>query len=442
MIPVSRWNLADRRPERIQALRQQLASWRESVSARIPSPPLLTEARKLYFAEHFNSEQLSERLWYNAQWKAENGILKRLENGTANTRIFLREADYQDCIIRFDFRMGHSRDVRLMTGSGGHYNTVLHIRPDHFFLQTAKDKSVPYFSYQHCECAFDFEPDRWYTMTVEFLGDEAIAHLDHKHIVHARHPIINRKREYFAFQVDEHVVTFDNVEILNAVAKKDETNSRPLIEASICKFPLKRSLQDEFNIRKANAHEWYYQRDEKYRLLIKQVDQLDESLKQRFPEAFLSHKEYRTGIMQERKRLLEHDAVYKEFLFATYRSNQAIDDWIISQNPKLDSLPFSQKKAAIDRLRVQYAGTAEMIAMEKIASQAQSTLEANYPQLFITDSEITKVKKASYDQLKTNPDFQRLTKERAIAYNTQQDYLLKTDDELKRLYALLHSAQK
>ena len=36
-----------------------------------------------------------------------------------------------------------------MTGSGGHYNTVLHLRPDHFFLQTAKDESVPYFSYRH-----------------------------------------------------------------------------------------------------------------------------------------------------------------------------------------------------------------------------------------------------------------------------------------------------
>ena len=248
-------NLAEHETEQATRLRTQLANWRQSVSARSPSPPLLNSPRQLYFGEHFIPEHLSERLWYNSDWKAEDGILKRLKNGSGNTRIFLRDAKYKDTVIRFDFRLGMAQDVRLMTGSGGGYNTVLHLRPDHFFLQTAKDSSVPYFSYRHGECAFKFDPGRWYTMTVEFLGDEAIAHLDHKHLVYAKHPIIDRTREYFALQVDEHAAEFDNIQIFTASAKKSE-EGRAKLKDAVGKFPVEKSIEEQFQIRKTNAHEW------------------------------------------------------------------------------------------------------------------------------------------------------------------------------------------
>ncbi|MDA9778619.1 sulfatase-like hydrolase/transferase [Rubripirellula sp.] len=438
--PSETTNLAEQRPEKVHELSQQLFDWSESIGARNPSPPLLTKARELYFAEHFNPNHLSERLWYNADWRAEQNILKRLPHGKGNTRIFLRDAEYHDCVIRFDFRLGDAKDVRLMTGSGGHYNTVLHVRPDHFFLQTAQDQSIPYFSFQYEECAYSFDPHRWYTITVEFLGDEAIAHLDHDHIVHAQHPIIDRKRDYFAIQVDEHAADFDNIEILTAVAKKNSDNNRAIIKSSIGKFSLKRSSDEEFNIRKSNAHEWYYQRDEKYRALIKRVDQLDELLKERFPAAFQSHKEHRKVIQKERKRLLEENTLYKETLFATYRANQEIDDWLVSQQPDLKSLPFSRKKAAIDRLRAEFIDAPEMLVLEKQASQAQVKLESAFPHLFITDQEITAKKKEAHGALRSDPEFQRLTKERATAYTAQQSYLLEIDDELQRLHLLLHSS--
>ena len=174
-------NLAEQELEKVTQLRQRLKSWRESVGARMPSPPLLTEARQLYFAEHFDPNYLSQRLWYNADWKAEDGILKCRKNGSGNTRIFLRDAEFKDAVVRFDFRLGDARDVRLMTGSGGHYNTVLHVRPDHFFLQTAKDSSVPYFSYRHGESNHEFDdllPDLGTTnrfslvAIIPFLGDQ------------------------------------------------------------------------------------------------------------------------------------------------------------------------------------------------------------------------------------------------------------------------------
>jgi hypothetical protein len=40
--------------------------------------------------------------------------------------------------------------------------------------------------------------DRWYTMTVEFLGDQLVAHIDQDHIAYARHPILRYKELLFA----------------------------------------------------------------------------------------------------------------------------------------------------------------------------------------------------------------------------------------------------
>jgi arylsulfatase A len=433
-------NLASDKPKEVASLRGQLAKWRDEIGARIPSPPLLTEPRQLYFAEHFNPNHLSERLWYNADWKADNGVLKRIESGSRDTRIFLRDAEYRDTVIRFDFCLGDAQDVRLMTGSGGHYNTVLHLRPDHFFLQTAKDESMPCFSYRHGECAYDFDPDRWYTMTVEFLGDEAIAHLDHQHLVRAKHPIIDRTREYFALQVDQHAVEFDNVQILTAVARKTG-DGREEVESAADRFPVEKPLQEQFEIQKTNAHEWYYQRDEAYRKLVKRVGELDEEKKRRFPDAFRSHKDVRNAIQAERKRLLESNPVYKETLFATYRANREIDEWLVAKQPELDELPDNRRKAAINQLRSRFAEDTELLALAEKAKTAQKKLEADYPQLFITDDEITARKKAAYDDLRDNAVFQRLTRERAETYYAQQDYLLTTDRELKRLNGLLKEGQ-
>ena len=216
-------NLSSARPDLVADLKKKINAWRETVGARIPSPPILTETRQLYFGDHFSPGLVSERLWYSKDWVAEDGILKRLETGSDNTRIFLRDAEYKNVVVKFDFRLGDAQDVRLMTGTGGGYNAVIHLRPDHFFIQTALDRSVPYFPYRHGECAYKFDPDRWYTMTVEFLGDEVIAHLDRDHAAHAKHPIIDRTRRYLAIQVDEHAAAFDNFQVFTAAAKKRRT---------------------------------------------------------------------------------------------------------------------------------------------------------------------------------------------------------------------------
>ncbi|NNE92511.1 MAG: sulfatase-like hydrolase/transferase [Verrucomicrobiales bacterium] len=432
-------NLAAEQPERIADFKAKLAEWRSETAAKIPSPPLLTEMRQLYFADHFTPGLVSERLWYGSDFVAEDGLLKRVKNGSNSTRIFLRDAEYSDVVIRFDFRRGESKDLRLMTGSHGPYNTVIHIRPDHFFIQTAKDPTGPYFSFRHGECAFEFEPDRWYSMTIEFSGEEAVAHIDRDHLARAKHPMIAKQRTYLALQVDDAAAEFDNFMVFHAKAKKGDelAKAKEWIESVEGKHPVQKSAEEEFQIRKTNAQEWYFQRDQKYRELVERLDELDEEMRQQFPAANKSNKDFRKDVANLRKKLHDTDPVYKETLVATHRASRAIEQFLLSKKPSIDDLPNSRKKAEIERLRVRVVDDPEYQVLVKRAKSAQAKLEADYPQLFVSDKEINEQKREAQQKLKENTEFKAAKNRRAAVWREIEAYLLEVDPKLAELKAKL-----
>jgi len=436
--PSERIDLASREPDRAQKMRDQLERWRRSVDARIPSPPLLTEPTRLYFADHF-SGPASERIHYNGDWSAEDGVLKRLDTGSENTRVFLRDAEYGEALIRFDFQLGRSRDIRMITGSHGHYNAVVHIRPDHFFIQTAKDESGPYFSYRHGECAFAFDPKRWYTMTVEIIGDQMVAHVDHNHVAYATHPILRKDRTYFAFQVDDRPAAFDNVQIFQVRPHRDQAANLAHIRSVSDRHPVPKSPEEEYRIRKSNAHEWLYQRHPEYRALVRKVDEYDALKKKRFPAAFRSHKEMKKQALALRRRLNQEDPRYKELLHATHRANRALDAWLLEQRPEIANLPDSRRKAALERARRELRDTEGYRRLVEVATRAQQALEAAYPEAFITDEQINARRRVATEKLKADPEYRRLQEARAAAYRAQQEYLHTHDARLGELKRILDS---
>lgn len=431
-------DVSEHHPETVSELKRKLAEWRESVGGATPSPPFLLETRNLYFGDHFSDGLVSERLRYSKDWVAEDGVLKRLETGSDTTRIFLRDAEFTDALIRFKFRMGEATDIRLVTGNGGAYNAVLHIREDHFFLQTASDKSVPWFSYRHGECAFDFDPEKWYTMTVEFLDDEVVAHINRERVVYAKHPIIDQTRKYLALQVDEKFVCFDDFQVFTAASKKGDAldEGRAGLDAVLDRYPVPKSLEEEYQIEKRNAHEKLYQSDEFYRGLVKRVQTLDEKRKEQFPGVFLSTKDRRSAIGEERKRLLKSDPIYKELLHATHRSKRALETFLIEQKPEIENWPRSKKEAELERLRRRFATSDSYEALLEQSAKAEAELKSKYPQLYLSDEALAKKKKAVFAAANEGERFKLAAKERASAYQDQQEYLHRNDGELARISAL------
>ena len=419
-------DIADRLQHRLTSLLRQQ-------SARTPSPPVLRQPGGLLFADHFSSGRASERWSRSGEWTVEDDVLHRVSGGTDSTRLFLKDADFGDVVIRFDFRLDQSQDVRLVTGSGGHYNSVLHIRPDHFYLQTAKDNDAPYFSYRHGECAYDFEPDRWYSMTVEYNGAQLVAHLDQEHTVLAEHPIIDRTRTYFAFQIDQHPAQIDNVQIY-ASRKSPQADAQLVrLREQAGQHPVAKTGAEEFSILKTNAHEWHYQRSPEYRALVQEVARQDAELKATFPAAFRTIKELKKEVAAERKRLLAEDGDFKDKLFATYRARRAIETFLKQKHEDFDALPDIRQAVELEKLRTRWQSSAEYIALVNAEAVAQQTLESGWPQLFISEDHMKKRLKSKHEALKDDPVYQAKRADRAAAWRAQEQFLWDHEPRLETL---------
>ena len=430
--PEEKNNLASSKPEKTKTLYNSLKQWREGTGALVPSRPLLTEPRNLYFGEHFSKGQVSDRWFFQKEWEVIDGTLHRNQIKGENKRLFYKDPSFKNALIRFEFKFDGAQDIRLVTGSNGSYNTVVHIKKDHFFIQTAMDKRGSWFPMRHGECAYPFETGKWYVMTVEFYEDQVIAHLDHEHLAYGKHPMINQERTYLALQVDQAGACFDNLQVFGTARHSSQENNLQLIAKQSGKFPFAKTVQEKYKILKGNLHAILYMEDPKYQKMVKDVEELDSQKKELFPQAFRSHKDFQKQIQSLRKKLHQEDPVYKETLFATHRANRAIDQFLLKQKPSVEKLPASKQKAALERVRIELRDNPEYLKLIKASQEAQEKLESSYPELFVSNEEITLRRESSRKKLKDNPDLKGLVQARSQAYQVQEDYLHK-NKELSRL---------
>ena len=417
----------------VEKLHQELLSWREKTGARIPSRPLLTESRNLLWGEHFSEGQISPNWFFQKEWEVKNGKLLRNQIAGDNKRLFYKEPNFKDALIRFEFRFDGTEDIRLVTGSNGGYNTVLHIRRNHFFIQTAYDPDGPFYPMRHGECAYNFKDGKWYVMTIEFLGDQVVAHLDHQNIAYGQHPIIQKERTYFAFQVDQTGASFDDVQVFQVGSKYEKEQLLSLIASSNENHSIQRSPKEEYQILKQNLHAKLHMTDPTYRALVEQVDLLDQEKVERFPEVFTSHKAFQKKTQVLRKKLHKEDPKYKEMLFATFRAKRALDEFLIGKNPEIEELPEARSKAVLEETRTKLSSHPEYERLVEHFEDVQQVLESQYPQLFITNQEITQKRNQAREGVKEEPDFKKLTKKRSDAYNAQQNYLYQKNKKLVSL---------
>jgi len=414
----------------------------DPVTSRNPSAPLLCRPGRLDFADSFSPGQVSSRWFFRKYWSVEDGILLRNDLPQTNDRIFIKNPVYEDALIRFDFQFRGAREIRFVSGTPGHYNAVIHIHRDHFFVQTARDDSGPYFPYRHGECAYDFQPRKWYTLTVEFLGDQVVAHLDRDHLAYGRHPILNKRRNYFAFQVDRASAAFDNVQMFQAAPHPRQIENQAHIRSVSGKYPLKKSVRQQWEIQRRNAHEHLYQTDAAYRGLVLGVARQHDKQKQLYPDVFRSHKEFQHDIAERRKRLLAEDAEYKQTLFATYRAARAMDAFLVAREPQVDALPPSRRERELERLRTRFRKHPDYVALTSARDAAQRTLEQKYPKLFTTNADITASRRQARKRVQAEPAFKALIDATAAAYRAQQAYLLEHDKRLSELAVQLEGLNR
>ena len=412
---------------------------REEVAAqgRAAESFLMCSPGKMVFSEDFAPGTVSERWGIRAHYEIADGILRRSRHEPQETaRIFLKDAAFHNVIFRFDFRFEGASEIRLMTGGGGGYNTVIQVSPDHFQVNTAK-RNNEFAPSMQGECAFRFKEGKWHTMTVEFHGEEVVAHVDKEHFVVGRHPIIDTRRTYLAFQVTGAGASFDNFFVWESVARDNWPERRAALGAlQAGRSPaLERDARQQYDLIMLNLKDRLSRNDATYRELVARHGNLQAALKEDYPRAFRTHKELSKGIARKRKEIKEREPRFKEMESAVHRARRKEKEYIHARRPELNTLPGHLYHAAFEKGRESLKKDPRLRALEKATLRLEEDLHQAFPEAFEKVEALVEQRNAYAASLRSNGKFQKGRKAVADANKAIKNYLHDADPRLKELEA-------
>ena len=419
-----------------------------SVFAQDPSlpKPLMCIAGDVLFSEDFNPKTVSSRWGFKAEFALRDGALLRTDvDPTQTKRVFLKDASFHNAIIQFDFKLaGQTTDLRLVTGSGGHYNSITSIHDDYFQINTPIDRDAGYVPAQLGECIRRSRPDQWQTLVVEYWDDEMIVHLSDTEFILGRHPIINRTREYFAFQFDLPGAAIDNVRIWKSVRQRDDWNEtrKKMMRAQTDRVPVKRNPIERYKIEYMNLKSRLTLNDKVYRDLVAKHDSLEAALHADFADAFITHKQFGKLIAKKKQKIKATDPDFKPMETAVHRASRAEDDYVLSTSPELvgfkkDGITKNRFASELGQVRAQLeaAGDRQLAALVAETAKRQAGLEARFPEAFGSVAAAVEKRNAIRKSLNNDPRFKARNKAVIDARNAINRYERKADPKLAQLEA-------
>ncbi len=407
--------------------------------------PWLAKPAGAMIEEDFTPGGISDRWFFTEWWAARDGVLLRNDLAGENKRLFWKKPTYKDAVICLDFSFRGASEIRLMSGTPGKYNFVVRLHRDHFRVNTASDSTAGHLPSIQGECPFRFQEKKWYRLQVEVLADEIVARIDDSHFVVGRHPIIDRQRSYFALQVDGPGAAFDNIRLHNSTPAEGWPGRRPELLQAQSKRPwLPRSLEERHKDRKIIARDLAWRTDPEYRKLVERHELLQKLAREKFPAAHVSTKAARKKVATQRKEFLQEDADYKELSRAINKARRNEELYLRKKNPRLETLPASQYKAALkkSRLLARENDPAFTLLLEETGG-LEKKRETGYPQFELSNEEIVARRKAAARKLlETSEEFRSSKGKIAGAWRAVQARLLESDPVLARLEEELQKARK
>ncbi|MBL6705104.1 MAG: hypothetical protein ISQ06_03265 [Planctomycetaceae bacterium] len=417
-----------------------------TATAQKPAAPnsLMCTPGKLIFSEDFDPETVSDRWGFKADFALRDGALLRTNvDPTETKRVFLKDPSFHNTIIQFDFKLsGKTTDLRLVTGSGGGYNSITQIHREHFQLNTPVDRDAGIVPAQLGECVRQPRPDQWQTMTVEYWDDEMVAHLNDKEFVIGLHPIIDRTRKYFAFQFDLPGASVDNVRVWKATGQREnwqETRSN-LVAIQADREPVKRDPTEEYRIAYTNLISRLTLNDQAYRDLVAKHDELQAALQADYPDAFRSHKELTKLIAKKNQQLRAADPEFKLMEVAVNKARLAEDAYILSTRPELarlkeDGTAKQRFTSELGQVRAALEAASDRQLADVVAETAkrQAALEARFPEAFRSVDAAVEQRNTKRKALNDDPEFQARNRAVVDAGRAIKDYEQQADPNVTQL---------
>jgi hypothetical protein len=390
-----------------------------TTTAETPDRPnaLMCTPGKLIFSEDFDPSTVSERWGFKADFALRDGALLRTDvEPTQSKRVFLKDPSFHNTIIQFDFKLsGKTTDLRLVTGSGGGYNSVTQIHTGHFQINTPIDRDAGIVPAHLGDCIRKSRSGQWQTITVEYWDDEIIAHLGDNDFVLGRHPIIDRTRKYFAFQFDFPGASIDNIHVWAATGQRDnwaETRQKlTVIQAD--RDPVKRDPAERYKLEYMNLKSRLTLGDQAYRALVAKRDKLQAALHVDYAEAFTTHKQIGKLIAKKKQQLKASESEFKAMEMEVHRASRAEDAYVLSTRPEIarlkeDGVAKQRYVSELGQIRAQLEATGDkqLAALVEKTARRQAALEARFPEAFESVDAAVENRNAIRKSLNDDPDFQ------------------------------------
>lgn len=377
---------------------------------------LMCTPGELIFSEDFDPATVSDRWGFKADFALRDGALLRTSvNPTDSKRVFLKDASFHNTIIQFDFRItGQTTDLRLVTGSGGGYNSVTQIQPHHFQLNTPVDRDAGFVPAHLGECVRQTRSGQWQTMIVEYWDDEIVAHMSDSEFIVARHPIIDRTRKYFAFQFDLPGASIDNVRVWKATGQRGDWSQtrKKLLAAQGDRPAVKRDPAQRYKLFYTNLKSRLTLEDQTYRDLVAKHASLQAALHADYAEAFVSHKQLGKLIAKQKKTIKETDPDFKRMEIAVNKAKRAEDNYVVSTKPALarfreDGIPKHRFPSELGQVRAELEAVSDKHLAACVAETArcQAELEARFPSAFENVEDAVARRNAKRRSLNNDPKF-------------------------------------
>ena len=425
-----------------------MSAFGSMATAQNQAPPrtLMCVPGELIFSEDFDPETVSDRWGFKADFALRDGALLRTTVApTENKRVFLKDPSFHNTVIQFDFKLsGQTTDLRLVTGSGGHYNSVTQIHTDHFQVNTAADRSAVIVPSQIGECIRTPKPDQWQTMTVEYWNDEVVSHIADNEFVFGKHPIIDRARQYFAFQFDLPGASIDNVRVWKATGQRDDwtPTRKKLATIQTNRQPVKHNASERYKIEYTNLKSRLTLTDKTYRDLVARRASLEAALHKDYAEAFKSHKQLSKSIATKKKHLKATDPEFKRMETAVNKSRRAEDVYVLSTKPQLaelkqNGIPKQRFTSELGQLRAELetAGDAKLATLVAETAKLQAVLKDQFPSAFQTIDRAVEKRQLARKALNDDPEFQARNKIVVAAGKAIKEYERNAHPGLAKLAA-------
>jgi hypothetical protein len=132
------------------------------------------------------------------------------------------DVPFENAILQFDFKLDGSEGFSLSVNEAKGHHSRVGITPDGISLSKDRDKKdARSLTLPLARQNSTFKPGTWYTLIVEYCGNDLLAHVNKQTFVLGSHEQMGSAKASFGFPVRGESASFDNITVWAATPKPD-----------------------------------------------------------------------------------------------------------------------------------------------------------------------------------------------------------------------------